>query len=187
MNKLIIVLVSLLLAACSTAPKMETVLQTTATSETSNTAVQSVVPTTGSASSTSVEVANEAFKTPNSESSAVNDSQTLSVASIYFDYDKFTVKSEYRKTLQQEVEILKSHPNIVVTLEGNADERGSAAYNLALGEKRASSVRKSLVLLGIPASQIKVVSYGNEKPRLTCHEEKCWHENRRVDFSQPNS
>ena len=67
-------------------------------------------------------------------------------------------------------------------LEGNCDERGSAAYNLSLGEKRATSVKKILVSLGISAAHIKLVSYGNSKPLMNCHEEKCWHENRRVDF-----
>ncbi len=67
-------------------------------------------------------------------------------------------------------------------MEGNADERGSAEYNLALGDRRANAVRKNLELLGIPTAQIKTLSFGEEKPRLLCHEEKCWQENRRDDF-----
>jgi peptidoglycan-associated lipoprotein len=68
-------------------------------------------------------------------------------------------------------------------LEGNADERGSREYNLALGQNRAEAVKHALQLLGVPDSQVEVVSFGEEKPRSTCHEEKCWAENRRVDVS----
>lgn len=102
--------------------------------------------------------------------------------SVYFDFDKSLIKPEYQDTVQQQVEWMKSHKNDVVTLEGNADERGSNEYNLALGMRRATTVEKVLELAGIPSSRIKDVSYGEEKPRLICHEEKCWHENRRVDF-----
>jgi peptidoglycan-associated lipoprotein len=69
-----------------------------------------------------------------------------------------------------------------VVLEGNTDERGSAEYNMVLGLKRAEAVEKSLVTFGVSKSQIKVVSYGKSRPKMNCHEEKCWHENRRVDF-----
>lgn len=103
--------------------------------------------------------------------------------SIYFDFDQFAVKPEYEDVLLHKSKLLKSNSNVIVTLEGNADERGSSEYNLALGDKRANAVRKPLELLGVPANQIKAVSFGEEKPRLTCHEERCWSENRRVDFN----
>ena len=102
--------------------------------------------------------------------------------SIYFDFDDYTIKPAYRDIILQHAEFMKTHENVTVTLEGNADERGSGEYNLSLGDRRASSVRKALVLLGIPAEQIRAVSFGEERPRLSCHEERCWKENRRVDF-----
>lgn len=102
--------------------------------------------------------------------------------SVYFDFDKSAVKSGYRNIIQQQANFIKSHGNDSVSVEGNCDERGSSKYNLALGERRANAVRKELETLGVSASQIKTVSFGKEKPRLTCHEEKCWKENRRVDF-----
>jgi len=102
--------------------------------------------------------------------------------SVYFDFDDYTIKQEYRDILIQHAEFMKAHENVIDTLEGNADERGSGEYNLSLGDKRANSVRKALVLLGVPTRQLKAVSFGEERPRLSCHEERCWKENRRVDF-----
>lgn len=107
----------------------------------------------------------------------------LQKQSDYFDYNKYVVKAEYRAVIQKEAEFLKAHQHDVVTLDGNADERGSESYNMALGQHRAEAVAKSLEAQGVPASQIKLVSYGKDKPRLACHAEKCWKENRRVDFS----
>lgn len=101
--------------------------------------------------------------------------------SIYFDFDQFVIKPEYRDLLRQHVEILQAHPKDSVTLEGNADERGSSEYNLAIGNKRAYAVKVQLTLLGIAGSRIQLVSFGEEKPRVTCHDESCWKQNRRVD------
>ena len=108
--------------------------------------------------------------------------QDLKNKSVYFDFDKSIVKPEYQDTLQQQADFIKSHGNDTVTLEGNCDERGSNEYNLALGDRRATAVRKTLEVLGVPISQMKTASFGEEKPRLTCHAEACWKENRRVDF-----
>lgn len=107
---------------------------------------------------------------------------SLKSKSVYFDFDKSVVKSEYQGVVKQQTAFISAHGNDVVTLEGNCDERGSQEYNLALGQRRADAVRKQLETEGVKASQIKTVSFGEEKPRLTCHAEKCWKENRRVDF-----
>lgn len=108
--------------------------------------------------------------------------QELSKKSIYFDYDEFIIKPQFQDVLQQQSEFIKKTSKDSVMLEGNADERGSSEYNLALGQKRAEAVRKALVILGVADSRLEAISYGKEKPRATCHEEKCWQENRRVDF-----
>lgn len=109
--------------------------------------------------------------------------RTIAAKSIYFDYDNYSVKPEYSSALKQDYDLLNSAPSLALRLEGNADERGSSEYNLALGQKRAEAVRKALVLLGVPSARLEAVSYGKEKPKATCHEEKCWAEDRRVDFA----
>jgi len=111
-----------------------------------------------------------------------NQLQETQKKSVYFDFDSFNIKPEYRDVIQQQAELLLANAGSV-TLEGNSDERGSAEYNLALGDKRAYAVRKALELFGVKSNQINVVSFGEEKPRSTCHEEKCWDQNRRVDFN----
>lgn len=108
--------------------------------------------------------------------------QQMEKQSDYFDFNKYTVKSEYMNVIQKEAEFLKGHKHDIVTLQGNADERGSEKYNLGLGENRADAVAKILEKDGVAADQIKLVSLGKDKPRLSCHKEKCWKENRRVDF-----
>lgn len=108
--------------------------------------------------------------------------QAMRQKSVYFDFDEFVVKPEYQGIIEQQADFMKAHENFAVTLEGNADERGSGEYNLSLGSKRASAVRKSLEVMGIASRRIETVSLGEEKPRLTCHEESCWKENRRADF-----
>ncbi|WP_079435933.1 peptidoglycan-associated lipoprotein Pal [Zoogloea sp. LCSB751] len=108
--------------------------------------------------------------------------EELAKKSVYFAFDKFAVEAKYHDVVKQQSDFLKGHANDAVTVEGNADERGSREYNLALGQKRAESVRKALVLQGVPDARIEAVSFGSEKPRESCAEERCWAENRRVDF-----
>jgi peptidoglycan-associated lipoprotein len=108
--------------------------------------------------------------------------QALQKQSDFFDTAKYAIKPEYQEIIKKQAEFLKAHSNDVVTLAGNADERGSEKYNLTLSGKRAKAVQKSLEKYGVPAKQIKLVALGKDHPRLTCHEEKCWKENRRVDF-----
>ncbi len=102
--------------------------------------------------------------------------------SVYFDTDRSDIKAQFRDAVKQQAEYLKAHKNDVVAVEGNTDERGSDEYNLALGHRRATAVHRMLVVMGIPEKRIKDVSFGKEKPQATCHEEKCWEQNRRVDF-----
>jgi peptidoglycan-associated lipoprotein len=93
------------------------------------------------------------------------------------------VKPEYRSLVEQHARHLRDNPSAKIVVEGNADERGSREYNVALGQKRAESVMKMMVVLGARANQIEAVSYGEEKPRLTGHDESAWAENRRSDFA----
>lgn len=109
--------------------------------------------------------------------------KTLASKSIYFDYDNYEIKPEYQAVLKADFEALKTAPRFKLMLEGNADERGSTEYNLALGQKRAEAVKHALQVLGVPEAQLEAVSFGKEKPRSACHEEKCWADNRRVDLA----
>jgi peptidoglycan-associated lipoprotein len=106
----------------------------------------------------------------------------LADKSVYFDYDNFALKPTYQDLLNEDYAALKSAPSLAIRLEGNADERGSREYNLALGQKRAEAVKRGLQLLGLAESRFEAVSYGKERPRAACHEERCWAENRRVDI-----
>jgi peptidoglycan-associated lipoprotein len=104
--------------------------------------------------------------------------------SVYFEYDKYDVKPEYRALVESHARWLKANPQARLVVEGNADERGSREYNVALGQRRAEAVTKLLVLLGARPEQIEAVSWGEEKPRAAGHDEKSWSENRRDDFVQ---
>jgi len=102
--------------------------------------------------------------------------------SVYFDFDVFTIKNEFTAMIERHASYLKAHPELDVKLEGNADERGGREYNLALGQKRSEAVKRALITLGAGAKQLEAISFGEEKPKMTGHDETSWAENRRVDF-----
>lgn len=106
----------------------------------------------------------------------------LSVRVVYFDFDSSAIKSEYRRVVEAHANYLASRRGTTITLEGHADERGSREYNLALGERRALAVRRQMVLLGASASQIRSVSYGEERPVMEGHDEQSYAVNRRVEI-----
>ena len=98
---------------------------------------------------------------------------------VFFDFDKYNLKAEARATLEKQVAWLKKWPAVTVTIEGHADERGTREYNLALGERRANSVKDYLVALGINPNRIKTISYGKERPVALGSNEAAWAQNRR--------
>lgn len=106
----------------------------------------------------------------------------LSVRIIYFEYDSSDVKAEYRSVVEAHAQFLSRNSTATITLEGHADERGSREYNLALGERRAQSVKQQMMLLGAAGSQIRVVSYGEERPAVEGHDDYSWQQNRRVEI-----
>jgi peptidoglycan-associated lipoprotein len=183
MKKLAAVLASILVVACASSPNADSSKAT----KSSGTVVASNTSLDIHSASAPLADAEKAIGSQSTAGESTANVQEPQNKSIYFDFDSFAIIPAYRDEFMQQAEFIKNHKNEVVVLEGNADERGSGEYNLALGDKRATAVRKSLELLGIPASQIRTVSLGKEKPRLSCHEEKCWHENRRVDFVYQNS
>jgi len=98
---------------------------------------------------------------------------------VFFAYDSFAITDEGRQALSRAAEWLKANPNIQLKIEGHCDERGTSAYNLVLGEKRAKAVRNYLVELGVGANRLAVVSYGKERPFCKEHAEPCYAQNRR--------
>ncbi len=101
---------------------------------------------------------------------------------IYFDFDKSDVKSDSKKTLEDNASYLKKNKDTKVTVEGHCDERGTEEYNLALGNRRAVSTKNYLVSLGVDKKRLSTKSYGEEKALETCHNESCWWKNRRAEF-----
>jgi len=98
----------------------------------------------------------------------------------FFDFDQSDLREDARSTLATDAQWLKKHPSVQVLIEGHCDERGTAAYNLALGDRRANAAKEYLVSLGIDASRIKTISYGKERPFCTESSESCWQKNRRA-------
>jgi peptidoglycan-associated lipoprotein len=156
-----------LLAACATEkPKQETKPETPAApaAEAPAQPAQHVAPE---------QVAVDPLNDPNS---------MLAKRSVYYPLDVAVVQKEDRALVDAHAQYLSAHSGTKVRLEGNCDERGSNEYNLALGQRRADGVKKLLQSGGVSASQIEAVSNGEEKPKMTCHVEKCWKENRRTDL-----
>lgn len=101
---------------------------------------------------------------------------------IYFDFDSFVLSAQSRDSLSRDAKLLLKYGSVKVQIEGHCDERGSDEYNLALGEKRAKSAMSYLVTLGVPSSQLSIISYGKEKPADPGHDEAAWAKNRRDEF-----
>jgi peptidoglycan-associated lipoprotein len=106
--------------------------------------------------------------------------------SVYFDYDDFSIKPEYASLLERHAKYLMANPTLKVRVEGNADERGGAEYNLALGQKRAEAVLKALKIYGANGAQMEAISWGKERPLADGHDEAAWARNRRVDLVYPH-
>ncbi len=116
-------------------------------------------------------------------SDPLNDPQgILAKRSIYFDLDSYTVKDEFKPVIEAHARYLTANKNRKIIIQGNTDDRGGREYNLALGQKRAEAVRKSLALLGVSDSQMEAVSFGKEKPKALGSDEAAWAENRRTDI-----
>ena len=121
---------------------------------------------------------------PDAATRARIDQLLARIEDAYFDYDKHTLRADAVKALEGDSkelrDILKDYPDYKLTIEGHCDERGSAEYNMALGEARAEAAKNYLVQVGIPSQQLGTVSYGKEKPVCSEESESCWQKNRRV-------
>jgi peptidoglycan-associated lipoprotein len=102
--------------------------------------------------------------------------------SVYFDLNEYTVQTKYQKQLSTHANFLKANPKQKIIIQGNTDERGTAEYNLALGQRRSDAVRRSLNQMGVSDEQVEAVSFGKEKPKAEGDNEAAWTENRRADI-----
>jgi peptidoglycan-associated lipoprotein len=142
----------------------------------------------GACSSQSTKIV--AIDTPNTsqkeESVSINPlndpNNILSKRSIYFEYDRYDIKSEYMDLIDAHANYLQKNSKVKITIQGNADDRGSHEYNLALGQRRAVALKKVLNLKGVSDTQIETVSFGEEKPKAEGHNEQSWSQNRRDDI-----
>jgi peptidoglycan-associated lipoprotein len=160
----VIIAGSVLLSACSSAPIAG--------------------PASPSKPSTASAAETRTGSTASSKVDPLNDPKgDLAKRSVYFDYDRYSVKTDDRATLEAHARYLSAHKDHRIMIQGNADERGGSEYNLALGQKRAEAVRKSMQLLGVQESQMEAVSFGKEKPKAEGHDEAAWAENRRADLA----
>lgn len=112
----------------------------------------------------------------------LDSNECLRQRTVYFDFDQSTIKPAFEDAIACHAKYLNDRPDARMTLEGNADERGSREYNLGLGERRGKAVESALEAAGASASQIEVVSYGEERPTCREHNEECWQKNRRVEI-----
>lgn len=184
MNKNLVMSVMLvtLLAACSSKPvKEEPKAAVEDKSPATQTAAKPAVPAAEPAAAPAAETKTTAA--PAAAANPLTDpNNILSKRNIYFDYDKDEVKAEYRALVEAHAKYLVANPNARMTLQGNADDRGSREYNLALGQRRAAAVKKVMNVYGASDKQIETVSFGEEKGRCSEQTEACWAQNRRADI-----
>jgi peptidoglycan-associated lipoprotein len=106
------------------------------------------------------------------------------LSDIFFDFDRFVIRDEARSELEANASLLKSQSGEKILIEGHCDERGTSAYNLVLGERRAQAAAQYLRDLGVPSSRMQTTSYGKERPFCAEHSEACWQSNRRAHFTR---
>ncbi|MHB8495391.1 MAG: peptidoglycan-associated lipoprotein Pal [Casimicrobiaceae bacterium] len=173
-NLLFVALIATALIGCSTTPTKEApVVDQSGAGTAAGTGAQTSGTGSGAVTGSATGSAMSPLHDPNN---------ILSKRSVYFDYDSFVVKDEYKPLVEAHARWLQAHPDARMTIQGNTDERGSHEYNIALGQKRADAVKRMMVLLGASDSQIETVSFGKEKPKNPGHDEAAWAENRRDDI-----
>lgn len=109
----------------------------------------------------------------------------LGKRSVYYDFDSYAIREDFVPVVEAHAQFLIAHPDLKIVVQGNCDDRGSREYNLALGQRRADSVKRAMVLLGVNDRQIETVSFGAEKPVAFGQDETSWSQNRRSDIVYP--
>ena len=168
---------AVMVAGCAKAVKPDTAIGEAVEEErvTSSSEIGEPVPDTGKEDMKETEVGRtEAGK---DESKSGGGLQT-----IFFDFDKFNIREDMRSIMKSNAEWLTSHPDLKVSIEGHADERGTNEYNLALGERRAKAANRYLISLGVSKNRLSTISYGEERSSCSEKNENCYSENRRAQF-----
>ena len=177
---LLATLLTTALVGCSNAPKVEDKpAETPTTPAVKPDPAQSKPTTTGDTNTRGLGTDGAASKEP-----AIKPLESIGAPdkrSVYFDYDKYDVRDEFKGMVADHAKFLVPRKDGKMLIQGNADERGSREYNLALGQRRADAVKKTLLLQGVKEEQVESVSLGEEKPKATGHDEAAWAENRRAD------
>jgi peptidoglycan-associated lipoprotein len=153
-----------LAGACSTQPADESAAQTTASAP------------------SAMDASRRAPSKPSVSGEAMKDANATMKRSVYYGFDEFDIKQTELATVKAHAAYLRDRQALKVRIEGNADERGSAEYNLALGQRRAEAVTKTLEMMGVSESRVEAVSLGKEKPKKIGHDETSWQESRRSDI-----
>ncbi len=161
-----------LFAACSTTPEDKPAAKPEA----------AAAPTPEARSATRKPTVDLTQRSVDSSAMLKDPSSILSKRQIYFEYDKYEIKAEYKPLVEAHAKYLRENPGAKMLIQGNADERGSREYNVSLGQRRSDTVKRALILLGAKDSQIESVSLGEEKPMCNDHAEGCWAKNRRDDM-----
>ncbi|MDQ2917259.1 MAG: peptidoglycan-associated lipoprotein Pal [Pseudomonadota bacterium] len=177
-NLLLVAIIATALASCSTTPTTEAPIEDRGAAGT--TAPGATGAETGGANSGNVNGSATGSGALGNE--LHNPNSILSKRSVYFDFDSFVVKDEYRPLVEAHARYLQQNRNARMTIQGNTDERGSREYNIALGQKRADAAKRMMVLLGATDNQIETTSFGAERPKNPGHDESAWAENRRDDI-----
>ena len=138
----------------------------------------------GSADATATVTVNAPAATPPPTESPINEAAfEAAVKPVFYDYDSYDIRPDAQTTIQTDANFLNQHPDLKVVIGGYCDERGSTEYNLALGENRANAAKQALVTAGVSPDRLRTVSYGKEKQFCTEHNEACWQQNRRAQFT----
>jgi peptidoglycan-associated lipoprotein len=177
-NLIYVALIALTVAGCQTQPTT----QQAAPSGDSTPSATGTTPGASTSGSTTGGVTGTTMSPTTTRDPLRDPASPLARRSIYFDFDSFTVKDEFRPLVEAHARYLAGNRSARMTIQGNADERGSREYNIALGQKRAEAVKRMMQVMGVQDGQVETVSFGKEKPKAVGHDETAWAQNRRDDI-----
>ena len=169
-----------LLGACSSTPPAAPVQDATPTTTSTPPPTESRPPATSTTPVPESQVRSVVIPPHLDPNNSISTSR-----SVFFEFDDDSIKQPDMALIERHAKYLATNPSLSIKIEGNTDERGSSEYNLALGQRRAQSVLRAMKIYGAPENRMEAVSWGEERPRATGHDEAAWAQNRRADISYP--